>query len=147
MAFFRQTQKLPFCHIWYKNSDIPVVSPVTSLQEVARGHGVTQYGGYLKPHLLGCYPPDSAKDLVPVSVSLVEKECPRSKPSNNLRIHFDRHESGRKQGFAVCSKWISNLGDFSMRLIEWIELLRAHGVAKIMLTVIAVHPNVMKVLT
>ena len=45
--------------------------------------------------------------------SLVETECPRSKPSNNLRVFYDRPESGDKQGFAVCSKSLSHLEDES----------------------------------
>ena len=101
--------------------------------------------GNLYPYILGCYPPDSMKHMVPLSVSLVDSRCPRSKPSNNLRVYFEKHESGQKQGIAVCTKWISHLGDLSLRLIEWIELLRAQGVDKIFLHILAVHPNVMKV--
>ena len=97
------------------------------------------------PIMLGCHPPDSVKHLVPVSVSLVETKCPKSKPSNNLRVFHEIHETGLKQGFAVCSKPLSHLGDVSMRIIEWIELLRAQGVDKIFLSVLAVHPNVNKV--
>ena len=67
------------------------------------------------------------KHLVPVSVSLVGTECPKNKPSNNLQVHFDKHESGHKKGVAVCSKSLSHPGDVSMRIIEWIELLRALG--------------------
>ena len=118
---------------------IPVISPVTNFQNI-------QYGGNsLKPHILGCYPPDSMKHLIPVSVSLVETECPKSKPSNNIKVYFDKNESGHKKGVAVCSKSLSHPGDVSMRLIEWIELLRAQGVDKIFLSVLAVHPNVNKV--
>ena len=80
-----------------------------------------------------------------MSVSLVETECPQTKPSNNLLVNFARHESGEKHGFAVCSKSLSHLGDMSMRFIEWIELLRAQGVEKIFLKILAVHPNTMKV--
>ena len=112
---------------------------MTNIQNIPFG------GDYLKPHILGCYPPDSKKHLVPVSVSLVQTECPKSKPSNNIRIYFDRHKSGQKQGIAVCSKALSQPGDVSMRFIEWIELLRAQGVNKIFLSVLAVHPNVNKV--
>ena len=133
----------PFCHIWYKNSEVPVVSPVSKYQEdkiLRKGHN-----GNLNPLILGCYPPDSMKHMVPMSVSLVATKCPRNKPSNNLRVYFEKHESGHKQGIAVCSKWISHLGDISLRLIEWIELLRAQGVDKIFLQILAVHPNVMKV--
>ena len=70
------------------------------------------------------------RHLVPVSVSLVETKCPKRKPSNNLRVFHEIHESGLKQGFAVCSKGLSQLGDVSMRIIEWIELLRALGKPK-----------------
>ena len=58
---------------------------------------------------------------------------------------LQRNENGVKSGVGVCSKSLSHLGDQSMRFIEWIELLRALGVEKIMLSVLSVHPNVMKV--
>ena len=112
--FFRQ-KILPFCHIWYNSSAIPIVSPVTSLQTVGPTHGGLGKGDIVFPHLLGCYPQDSVKHLVPVAVSLVETKCPGSKASNNLRVHFDRHKSGKKQGFAVCSKSLSHLEDMSIR--------------------------------
>ena len=144
LSVFRK--KLPFCHIWYSNSSTPVVSPVTSFEAVGSTEGGFGVEDLLIPHILGCYPPDSVKHLVPESVSLVETECPRSKPSNNLRVYYDKPQSGHKQGFAVCSKSLSHLGDVSMRFIEWIELLRALGVDKIILKILAVHPNVMKVI-
>ena len=138
-VIFRKNVVLPFCHLWYNNSEVPEISPVTNFQNIYYG------GNYLNPHILGCYPPDSMKHIVPVSVSLVETECPKSKPSNNIQVHFDRHKSGHKQGIAVCSKALTYLGDVSMRIIEWIELLRAQGVEKVILSVLAVHPNVKKV--
>ena len=97
------------------------------------------------PLILECRPHNSVKHLVPVSVSLVQTECPKNKPSNNLRVFNDKHESGHKQGFAVCVKHLIQIADMSMRLIEWIELLRALGVEKIIIKILAVHPNVMKV--
>ena len=84
---------------------------------------------------------------MPVSVSLVEAECPGSRPSNNLPVLYGKHESGEKRGIAVCSHGLSQLEDVSLRVIEWIELLRALGVNKIFLSILAVHPNVMKVTT
>ena len=144
---FRQVvfKELPFCHIWYKNLNTPVISPVTQYTEKYRNIVSNSGHGNLHPRILGCYPPESVKHKVPMSVSLMDTKCPRSKPSNNLRVYFDRHESGHKQGIAVCSKWISRFGDMSLRLIEWIELLRVQGVEKIILKILAVHPNVMKV--
>ena len=86
---------MPYCHIWYNDSVIPVISPVTQYQMV----GGAKYGANLLfPHILGCYPPDSVKHLVPESVSLVEAECPKLKPSNNLRVYFEKPETGHKQG-------------------------------------------------
>ena len=55
-----------------------------------------------------------------------------------------RKENGEKSGVAVCSKSLSHLGDQSLRFIEWIEVLRALGVEKIILSVLSVHSNVMK---
>ena len=60
-------------------------------------------------------------------------------------MFYGKHESGEKRGIAVCSKGLSQLEDVSLRLIEWIELLRALGVDKIILPVLAVHPNILKV--
>ena len=82
---------------------------------------------------------------MPVSVSLVESECPGGKPSNNLPVLYGKRESGEKRGIAVCSHGLSQLEDVSLRIIEWIELLRALGVDKIILPVLAVHPNILTV--
>ena len=138
---------MPFCHIWYNNSATPVVSPVTNFEEVGSTEDDLGDEDFLYPHILGCYSTDSVKNLFPVSVSLVETECPKSKPSNNLRVFYKTNKSGQKQGVAVCSKGLSHLGDVSIRLIEWIELLRALGVEKIIFHILAVHPNVMKVIS
>ena len=140
-----RSETLPFCHIWYRNSTSPVVTRVKKYEKVGNAGGLGKRN-FFYPHMMGCYPPDSVKHLVPDSVSLMLDECPRNKPSNNLRVFYDTHESGHKQGFAVCSKSLSHLGDVSMRFIEWIELLRALGVNKIFLKILAVHPNVMKVI-
>ena len=45
----------------------------------------------------------------------------------------------------MCSKSLSHIQDVSMAFIEWLELLRALGADKIMLSVLSVHPNVEKV--
>ena len=50
-----------------------------------------------------------------------------------------------KKGIGVCSKSLSHIQDVSIAFIEWLELLRALGADKIMLSVLSVHPNVEKV--
>lgn len=136
-------KKLPFCHFWYNNSATPIVSRASNFQDVDPTNGHMNNLQY--PLILGCHPPNSVKHIVPMSVSLVETECPKNKPSNNLRVFNDKHESGHKQGFAVCVKHLLLMADMSIRLIEWIELLRALGVEKVIIKILAVHPNVMKV--
>ena len=81
-----------------------------------------------------------------MSVSLVQAECQKGvKPSNNLRI-FNRHrKDGKKRGIAMCSKALSLLEDYSMRFIEWIELVRALGAEKVIIGALSVHPNLRKV--
>ena len=144
LLVFRQ-KKLPFCHLWYKNFTAPIVSPARDFYDVDPNKGPKNYLQY--PLILGCYPPDSVKHLVPMSVSLVETRCPKKTPSNNLRVFDDKHESGHKQGFAVCVKHLIQMADMSLRYIEWIELLRSFGVEKIIIKVLAVHPNVIKVIS
>ena len=51
-----------------------------------------------------------------------------------------------KKPFAVCSKGLNFPAvDLSLRLVEWIEVQRALGAAKISLSNLEVHPNMMKV--
>ena len=70
-------------HCWTKNSPkihlfktLSQFSPATDLEAVGSTKGGFGENGFLLPHILGCYPPESVKHLVPVSVSLVESECP-----------------------------------------------------------------------
>ena len=97
--------------------------------------------------MLSCPALEAREDRVPVSVSLVQAKCQQGvKPSNNLRILDRRPENGEKRGIGVCSKSLSFVDDASMKIIEWIELLRALGADKIMLSVLFVHPNIQKVI-
>ena len=100
----------------------------------------------LNAFMLSCPALEAREDRTPVSVSLVQTECQQGvKPSNNLRILNRRREDGEKKGIGVCSKSLSYIQDGSLRIIEWIELLRALGADKIMLSVLSVHPHLMKV--
>ena len=53
-----------------------------------------------------------------------------------------------KKSFAVCSKGLYfPTDDFSLRLLEWIEVHRALGADKITLPNLEVHPNMKKVVS
>ena len=100
----------------------------------------------LNAFMMSCRALEAKEDRLPVSVSLVQAECQKGvKPSNNLRILNKWREDGEKRGIGVCSKSISYVDDASMKFIEWIELLRALGADKIMLSVLFIHPNTQKV--
>ena len=120
---------------------------------------------FLQSFLLSCPLPESHSNQVPSSVSLVRRECQNNGKSstNSLRVIYNRGLSflfilddkiidvsyignGPKKKFAVCSKGLNHLGDYSYRFIEWIEVIRSLGVHKIFLYVLQVHPNVQKVL-
>ena len=98
-----------------------------------------------EPYLLTCLLPDSHKDRIPSVVSLVERSC--EQPRNSLRVIFEPlRENQQKEAFAVCSKGLDfPTEDISLRLIEWIELSRALGAAKIFLYQLDLHPNIVKV--
>ena len=96
--------------------------------------------------MMSCSALEAKEDRLPVSVSLVQAECQKGvKPSNNLRILNRWREDGEKRGIGVCSKSLSFVDDASIKFIEWIELLRALGADKIMLSVLFPHPNMEKV--
>ena len=61
-----------------------------------------------------------------------------------ISYNFYRKET-LKSGIAICSKSLSILQDTSLKFIEWIEMLQSLKVDKIILYVLAVHPNVKKV--
>ena len=103
--------------------------------------------GIFQPYLMACRLPKSHWNKVPISVSIVENIC--DKPTNNLRVIYNKlpeDETDRKE-FAVCVKGLDFPNDdLSVRLIEWIELLRILGADKIFFYNLEVHPNVTKVL-
>ena len=85
-------------------------------------------------------------------------------PSNNLRVIYNPRcvlvttlhnvhpcprspDDTSRRGIAVCSKGLSLRSDSSLRLVEWVEVLRSLGADTILLYTYQIHPNVAKVLT
>ena len=82
--------------------------------------------------------------MTPLAVSLVEEDC--ETPTNYLNIIYNL-PAGEKAKFAVCVKGMDfPLDDLSVRMVEWLEVLKALGADKIFLYNLDVHPNVRKVL-
>ena len=85
---------MPFCHIWYNDTQAPVVSQVNGFGKVD-----ARLGSYPNPekrlldsYLLSCNLPEAARHRLPVSVSLLTSECPGDEAaSNNLKIFSKKY--------------------------------------------------------
>ncbi|XP_059483554.1 uncharacterized protein LOC132201414 [Neocloeon triangulifer] len=133
------------CQFWFENRTTPVIVKVYHIQYLWRPEwGYTKVD--LKPYMLSCFIPPSSYHLVPESVSLVERPCQNA--TNNLRVIDIRPASGAKQDFAVCVKSLNfqHWAKISVRLVEWIELLKILGAEKITFYQLQVHANISKVL-
>ena len=98
----------------------------------------------MSPYLITCPVPPSHTNMTPLAVSLVEEDC--ETPTNYLNIIYNL-PAGEKAKFAVCVKGMDfPLDDLSVRIVEWLEVLKALGADKIFLYNLDVHPNVRKVL-
>ncbi|CAK1590094.1 unnamed protein product [Parnassius mnemosyne] len=134
------------CQLWFEEREAPVVVRNLEYKYVWN----SKWGNYrdhvLQPYLLACVLPAEVRHLIPASVSIVENPCDRA--TNNLRVHYDRPSppAPRKE-FAVCVKGLDFLHeDLSVRLVEWIEIVRILGADKIFFYELQVHPNITKVL-
>ena len=98
----------------------------------------------MSPYLITCPVPPSHTNMTPLAVSLVEEDC--ETPTNFLNVIHNLPEEGEKSQFGVCVKGLAAPGDdLSLRMMEWIEVLRALGAEKVFLYNYEVHPNVKKV--
>lgn len=131
------------CQLWFEDRKQPVIVRTMEYKYIWYKKWGNYKQGIFQPYLIACQVPKSHHGVVPASVSLVENVCDRA--TNNLRVIYDRPAT--KKGFAVCVKGLDFLyEDLSVRLVEWIELLRVLGAEKIFFYQLQVHPNISKVL-
>lgn len=91
-----------------------------------------------RPYLITC--PIEFNGKLPTSVSLTSQPCEVAE--NNLMIIDNQPINGIKKRFGVCTKQIFlDNRNFTPKLVEWIELLRILGAAKIHIIVKYVHPE------
>lgn len=133
------------CQLWFDNISNPVISPATYVYGWYSKWG-NYKDGVLQPYIITCKIPrikGFPKELAPDSVSMVNDMC--SKATNNLKVYNNRPQT--KQDFAVCVKGLDFLHeDLSVRMVEWLELLRILGAKKVFLYDLETHPNISKVL-
>ena len=127
------------CQVWFPGEREPVVAQVVEYRQIFWFHNSP------KPLMLSCKIPESHRDQVPSSVSLVEGKCDIA--TTNLRITYNQLPVGETKGdFAVCVKGIDYVDNLSDRLTEWIELVSALGADKIFMYDLGVHPRVSQLL-
>ncbi|XP_063368866.1 uncharacterized protein LOC134657226 [Cydia amplana] len=133
------------CQLWFEERPDPVVVRVLEYKYVWNSKWGNYRDGVLQPYLLACVLPADVRALRPAAVSLVEKPCDRA--TNCLRVHFDEPPDRAQKEFAVCVKGLDfQHEDLSVRLVEWIELVRLLGADKVFFYELQVHPNISKVL-
>lgn len=134
-----------YCQLWYDNFKEPIFAKVFEYKYVWYHKWGNNKQGIFQPYFISCQVPQGYRQLIPESVSLVENPCDMA--VTNLRVIYNQPENGVKKDFAVCVKGLDFLTeDLSVRLVEWIELVRHLGADKIFLYELEVHPNITKVL-
>ena len=133
------------CQIWFHDRHEPTISKASLSQEIFTGHINFSLP---QPYIISCDPlPLTDSNRVPLFVSLVYGE-PCQQATNAIKIQYHPLESGHKrQKIGVCLKVLNFPSeDVSLRLIEWLELLRQLGASKIFIYVLKVNRNIEKVL-
>lgn len=134
------------CQFWFDSFKTPVLSPASYIYGWYPKWG-NYKDGLLQPWVITCKVPrikGLKKGTAPDSVSLVQTKCD-TRISNNLRVINERPPV--KEKFAVCVKGLDfATQDLSVRLVEWLELLKILGANKVFLYELEIHPNISKVL-
>ena len=100
---------------------------------------------YYRTATISCRIPKEVESLVPRAVFLQKtSDCPK-KAHNSLRVIYEMPNKTR-DSFAVCLNPLRYSRDLSLKLIEWLELLRILGVSKVFIPLMSVHKNMERVL-
>ncbi|XP_011177016.2 uncharacterized protein LOC105208720 [Zeugodacus cucurbitae] len=133
-----------YCQLWYEEHSVPFIVPVHAYRQLWYKPWDGNPELYF-PQFVECAIPTEVQHLVPKTVSLVASECARA--TNNLGVIYEPPVNQPQRGFAVCSTGLFNpYRDNSVRLVEWLELLRLLGAEHVMLPTFGIHPNATKVL-
>ncbi|XP_069164308.1 uncharacterized protein [Procambarus clarkii] len=147
-----------WCHFWFNPQQPPVVAKVTKIDYLDyQGRS----GDRQMPFMFTCPLPSQAAHLQPGAVSLVNLPCQPATTLLQVVGAKEREASAYQHGHkpadptravtgwvpAVCGPALYYYHkDFSKRLVEWLEILRAEGFGRVFLYTANVHPNIEKVL-
>ena len=133
------------CLLYFSNNRLAIQSKGYRGKIVGRDKS-KQSKFYIATTIL-CRIPKQIESMIPRAVSLTTiSDCPK-KAHNFLRVIYEKPNKTR-ESFAVCGRSLQHpvLPDFSIRLIEWLELHRILGVSKVTLYSMENPENVERVL-
>lgn len=134
-----------YCQLWFDGRAAPVIVPVMEYKYVWNQKWGNFKQGVLQPYLMACELPKDVRKQIPAVVTLVETQCQTA--SVALRVVNNVPDVGTKRDFAVCVKGLLFPDeDQSVRLVEWLELLKILGAHKVYMYQLEIHPNITKVL-
>ncbi|ROT65710.1 hypothetical protein C7M84_016314 [Penaeus vannamei] len=158
LAYSKNTNPTaPWCRIWFNTTGPPAVSRVIRIDYL---DWQPRSDDRHMTFLLTCRIPKASSHLTPVAVSIVSRPCEKyvknllkvvgsmeRNASTALVKPIKNEKSSPVWNAAVCGPALSYYHeDVSIRLVEWLELLRASGFARVFLYETDVHPNIQKVL-
>ncbi|GFT11759.1 glycosyltransferase family 92 protein [Nephila pilipes] len=127
------------CKIWFWNAN-PSVVEVTVDELWVSAWDYSKPNEYFRPLLLSC---PVTKNSKPVAVSLISKPC--QIPNNVFWFNSTKSYSKRKK-FIVCLKPVNFQNDFSLKLLEWLELQFVLGADRIAIYKYHLHPKTFELL-
>jgi hypothetical protein len=134
------------CLLWFEDQRQPIISKVSTIYSIwptywdwGRNKGI--YG----PQLISCDIPKELKDLVPKAISLISTNSCHIELDHNLRVIYNKPAVKKQFGVCVQAFRFATF-DFSVRLIEWLEILKILGADKIYFYKFGAHENMEKVL-
>lgn len=125
------------CYLWNKNDSNPVEVVGAVIEPVLGPSHVSDHA--LEPVSVSC---PIQGPTIPDSISLSIDRY--GQVSNLLNVVNKRREV--KDMFAVCVIWLKYDSDYSIRMVEWIEMVRILGANHIFINILHIHPNMSKVL-
>ncbi|XP_037784924.1 uncharacterized protein LOC119580842 isoform X2 [Penaeus monodon] len=155
---------VPWCYIWFNSTGPPIVSRVARTEYLDwQARSETRQMTFM----LTCPIPKAEGHTVPLAVSVIARPCITAGTLLQVTGAMERNattafeggepargrarkpgkEGGARWSVAVCGPALYYFHeDFSVRMVEWLEILRAQGFARVFLSVTDVHPNLERVL-
>ncbi|XP_071053609.1 uncharacterized protein [Onthophagus taurus] len=130
------------CLLWTENEAIETnLTWKTYLWSEEWGH---QTNDLYQPFLINCAIPEMFKNEVIYSVSLIGSDICET-PSNNLYVNYD-YGLEKKTKIGVCFNGFNLVDEYSIKLLEWIELIKLLGGSNIYIYNLETHQNISRLL-